>query len=317
MPNHQWEYFKVGTPSDSNAWIEKSCEPFDSVHHICHLDDAIRIIDDGSIRSSLIWDESCLNNTRTCVSWLSPNDWGNGSIYGNVQFNYNWIDIINNKSFYWVEAMHKYSPAAYRILVTDLGYSSQGLYRYDPTAGDGPIYFDEGQDTWYRNGKYTGELLIDRDLNLDESTSIEFVNHNKNRCKKYGSTCKFLESYPPQVGARFISSMIIRDIEPARRLLADIEKEGVADVSSSTMMAINYLLMKLCNKNETYNDELLSLGDKALTKAILGAYSIGEYTQANILANILRQSCSVKTSLIKTLEEYFGEHTLELLYIDI
>ena len=317
MPNQQWEFFKVGTPSRRKTWIEKSCEPFDTVYHVCHLDDAIRIIHDGSIRSSLIWDESRLNNTRTCVSWLSPNDWGNGSIYGNIQFNFNWIDIISNKNFYWVEAMHKYRPPAYRILVTDSDYSSQGLQQYDSTAGDGPIYFDDKQDTWYRNGKYTGEFLIDRDINLDECTSIEFIAHNKTKCKKYSSTCTFLKSYPPEIGARFISSMLISDIEPARRLLAPIDNKGVVDFSSSTTTAINYLLMKLCSNDETYNDELLSLGDKALAKAIFGAYSIGEYSKANILANILRQSCSVKTALIKILEEYFGESTLDLFYADI
>lgn len=317
MPNKQWGFFKVGTPSKSDAWIEKSCEPFDIVHHICHLDDSIRIIDDGLIRSSLIWDESRLNNTRTCVSWLSPNDWGFGSIYGNVQFNFNWADIINNKKFYWVEAIHKYRPPAYRILITDLDYSSQGLLLYDPIAEDGPIYFDEMHDTWYRNGKYTGEFLIDRDLDLNESISIEFVSHNKTRCKKYGPNCKFLKSTPSEIGARFISSIVVRDIQSSRRLLEVIENEDVIDLNSSTTMAVNHLLMKLCNNNETSTDEIISLEDKAIAKAILYAYSIDDNNQANILADILRRSCSVKTALIRVLEEYFGESTLEIFYANI
>lgn len=317
MKKREWTKYKVGTPSSQDNYIEPTCRPFKSVHHICHLKDALRIIEDGLIRSSLIWDESCLNNTRTCVSWLSPNDWGFGSIYGSVQFNFNWADIISNKKFYWVEAMHQYSPHAYRILITDLDYVSQGLLQYDPIIGDGPIYFDEMHDTWYRNGNYTGEFLIDRDLDLNKCISIEFINHNKTRCKNYGSNCEFLKSTPPEIGARFISSVVVREIQSSRRLLTVIESEDVIDLNSSTTMAVNHLLMKLCNNNETITDEMLSLGDKAIAKAILSAYSIGDNYQANILANILRQSCSVKMALIRELEEYFGESTLEIFYADI
>lgn len=317
MQEYEWTKYKVGTPSPQDNYIEQTCRPFDSVHHICHLKDALRIIEDGSIRSSLIWDESRLNNTRTCVSWLSPNDWGFGSIYGNVQFNFNWADIISDKKFYWVEAIH-YRPHAYRILITDLDYTSQGLFHYNPEAGDGPIYFDRMHNIWYRNNKYTGELMFDRDLDLDECTSIEFISHHKTKCKNFGSNCEYLKSSPSEIGARFISSVVFRDIQTPRRLLTNIiEDEDIIDINSSTTMAISHLLMKLCDNNETTTDEILSLGDKALAKAILSAYSIGDNYHADILANILRQSCSVKTALISILEEYFGESTLEIFYSDI
>ena len=177
MQKYEWRKYRVGTPSLQKNWTEPTCQSFEDVHHICHLSDAIRILEDGKIRSSLIWDESRLNNTRTCVSWLSPNRWG-GSIYGNIQFNYKWKSIVQDMKLYWVEAM-KYRPHAYRILITNSDYSALDLEPYDPTIGDGPIYHENNKDIWYRNGDFTGEFLIDRDLPLDECINIEFVNHHK------------------------------------------------------------------------------------------------------------------------------------------
>ena len=67
--------------------------------------------------ASLVWDQSKLNNTRTCIAWLSPNLWVNGSFYGNIKFAFDWRELIEGKRFYRVEDI-KYAPPAYRILIT-------------------------------------------------------------------------------------------------------------------------------------------------------------------------------------------------------
>lgn len=106
MSRKEWERYKVGERSTRPNWIEPSCQPYSYVHHITHIKDAIRIVKDGVIRSSLIWDESKLNNTRTCVSWVSSNYWS-GSIYGNISFESLWEALVKGKQFFWVEAYKK------------------------------------------------------------------------------------------------------------------------------------------------------------------------------------------------------------------
>jgi hypothetical protein len=103
---------------DTANWENSDCCPFEMVHHTCHVADAFRMFEGRKIRSSLIWDESRLNNTRTCVAWLSPNHWTNGSLYGNINFHFDWRDLVAGKRSYWVEAIKSYRPPAFRILIT-------------------------------------------------------------------------------------------------------------------------------------------------------------------------------------------------------
>ena len=84
--------------------------------------------------SSLVWDESKLKNTRTCIAWLSPNLWVNGSFYGNIKFGFDWEELIDGKKFYWVEAI-PYSTPAYRILITNK-QPGLDLESYDPKEGN-------------------------------------------------------------------------------------------------------------------------------------------------------------------------------------
>ena len=210
MRDKKWSSYKVGKKSIRKNWTEPSCQPFSSVRHITHLKDAIRIIEDGTIRSSLVWDESKLNNTRTCVSWVSPNTWADGSIYGNISFEFLWKDIIKNKSFFWVEDYKKSNPPAYRILITSNDYSKSELVTpYPVKTKTGPIYLN-GEE-WYRNGYYTGEFLIDEDLDINLCHEIKFVKHHDRYCSKFGRACSDLKLSQHRAGARLwrISSVEI------------------------------------------------------------------------------------------------------------
>src|SRR4051795_10329031 len=93
-----WSKYRVGKPSAKKNWTSPDCQPLEEVHHTCHVLDAYRMLEDGRILSSLIWDESCLRNTRTCVAWLSPNEWWDGSLYGNVEFHFNWRRLVADKN---------------------------------------------------------------------------------------------------------------------------------------------------------------------------------------------------------------------------
>jgi len=82
-----------------------TCTVLRSAHHVTHAEAALRILDDGKITRGLIYDESVLNDTRTTVVWLSPNTW----YWGNVQFTFDFSDIVAGRKIYWVEAQTKYS----------------------------------------------------------------------------------------------------------------------------------------------------------------------------------------------------------------
>lgn len=177
MENSPWRKYKVGAKSTNPSFTEPSCQSFESVYHVCHVEDAIRIIEDGRIRSSLIWDESILSNTRTCVSWVSPNTWAYGSIYGHISFKFNWPEIVEGCRIYWVEDMVDYNPPAFRLLITDKDSIPDNVHEYDPTVGDGPIWKDG--DTWRRNGNYTCEIMIDDDLLITRCNGITIEDHHK------------------------------------------------------------------------------------------------------------------------------------------
>src|SRR5215472_9733574 len=95
--SHEWKQYAI---SDSFSRI-----PNEYVCHVCHVEDAVRIFEDGEIRPSLVSDESKLRTTRTIVTWLSPNHWVNGFRYGNVAFQFEWKRLIAGKQLYWVEAI--------------------------------------------------------------------------------------------------------------------------------------------------------------------------------------------------------------------
>src|SRR5438132_10219218 len=123
MAKKPWQRFSVGSPSTRPNRTEPARTPFDQVWHVTHLSNALAIIPAGIILSRLIHDESILNTRRLLVNWVSPNHWNPGYRYGNVAFNFNWPQLIENKNYYWVEVMN-YSPKACRILITDTDYDA-------------------------------------------------------------------------------------------------------------------------------------------------------------------------------------------------
>ncbi len=130
-----------------------------------HVPEARRILEDERIKAGLVHDESRLKSSRVCVTWLSANTWRYGSIYGNVQFTFDWRSIVKGRRVYWVEAMEGYKPAAYRFLLTDRDLTGSSYVKsYDPEIDNGPL--KQKGSKWYWNGKYTSEFMIDEDLLL-------------------------------------------------------------------------------------------------------------------------------------------------------
>src|SRR5713226_2423137 len=114
----EWEDYRVGEPSTTPGWVNVNCSPFDTVYHVAHVCDAFRIFEDKRLRSTLVTDESKLNQTRCSVTWLSPNTWNNGSHFGNIAFAFDWQALIQGKRFYWIGGV-PYRTKTFRILIMD------------------------------------------------------------------------------------------------------------------------------------------------------------------------------------------------------
>jgi hypothetical protein len=160
---------------------------FDEVTHIAHTKNACRIIEDGKIRSSLVYDKSKLNTHRVSVTWFSANTWGLGSIYGTTKFSFDWKSIIAGKKPYWVEVITSYRPHAFRILFASEPPAGSIAVPYDPKTAKGPLKFRKG--IWYRHKAYCSEFLLDSDVGISEAKEINFERHNLDRCRFGKSSC--------------------------------------------------------------------------------------------------------------------------------
>jgi len=180
MPE-EWESFKFA--------ISHGAE-LTTVQHIAHVESARRIIQDGRIKAGLVYDQSKLNKYRISVAWVSANSWALGSIYGTVEFQFSWADLVAGRNLYWVEAMTNYNPTAFRLLLSARDITR--VARYNPMTDDGPLQLRNG--TYYWNGNYTSEFMIEDDLSLDRCTGIRFVAHHQQYCSPIGNSCEDLRA---------------------------------------------------------------------------------------------------------------------------
>ncbi|MFH1974387.1 MAG: hypothetical protein ABIJ52_02350 [Pseudomonadota bacterium] len=303
MSKKEWSKYKVGEKSTRKNWTEQSCQPFSTVRHITHIKDAIRIIEDGKIRSSLVWDESKLNNSRTCVSWVSPNTWANGSIYGNISFEYIWDDLIEGKNFYWVEDFKEYNPPAYRLLITEKDYSDSKLViSYPVEDRDGPIYFDGNK--WYRNGYYTGEFLIDQDLDIDLCYEIDFVNHHKQFCSKSDNLCSDIKLSNQVAGSKFLANIIGRELTQLHDLFWDksTKDKKLTFQAQSAINSIFLLFQKRCSQKST---KLSQKKKHYLIKACLCAFSEGNKDFLDNIVSMIGNEEEIENTLQQVVEHFF------------
>jgi len=179
-----------------------------TVRHVAHVPHARRIIEDGRIKAGLVYDESRLNTSRISVAWVSANTWGPGSIYGTVEFQFKWNDLIASRKIYWVEAMQNYKPPAYRFLLSKRDILPGLIKPYDPAKENGPLKLKDNVYHW--NGNRTSEFMIDDDLTLDRCTGIDFIIHNSNICSSFGNQCadRMQQPSPQRTGGRILSFVL-------------------------------------------------------------------------------------------------------------
>jgi hypothetical protein len=139
-----WKPYACPVPSKGTTG---TCTVIKVVHHVTHTPAALRILEDNKISRGLIYDECALNDSRTTVVWLSPNEWYWGSRYGSVQFTFNFEDLTKGRKIYWVEVHSGYSPHACRFLITNQDVKHLPVQVYDAAREEGPLRQVDG--VWY------------------------------------------------------------------------------------------------------------------------------------------------------------------------
>ena len=258
-----------------------------------------------------MWDESILKNSRTCVSWVSPNTWAPGSIYGNICFEFPWRKLVDRKNLFWVEAIQYYSPPAYRILVTDKEEPLAKLRAYDATRRRGPVYHDLATDAWYRNGEFTGELLVDGDLSLKDCTQVTFVDHHDKICKREG--CVDLGRNRNDAGAQLVAMLIGSGVRNASDLFLCRGARPKA-LHMSAEGALVHLLRKISRcPNKAGPIDANSPVARYLATALFARAGTGGERGLAALAGLFVNGTALRATLLSRVERHFGLSTVDQL----
>lgn len=230
MAKKSWKDFPVAFPPPKKGFDDR-CLRLDEVTHVAHVADAIRVVEDRRIRSSLVYDESCLNTKRTQVSWVSPKTWAHGYIYGNVAFAFDWGKLVEGHKVYWVEHRQTSGQDICRFLVCDDTFTEHPLEEYDYTKPHGPLFYDGAAERWYHNNRVTSEYMVLDDLRLSDCVGIRFVDHHPSYCNKNGSSCAELGRSRDDAGAEAICKLIGTGQTHVARLFESRGTPGEVDSS--------------------------------------------------------------------------------------
>lgn len=247
-----------------------SCRRLRTVMHVTHVNAALTILRDGTLKPQLIYDESRLNTQRILVGWLSPNDWTNagGFRYGNIAFELDWPDLVNGMRFYWVGSM-PYRPVACRILITGKNRNAE-LKPYAPSLRDGPWWRSETTGRHYWNGEYCLEFMLEEEIPLHEISRLRFVEHHPHRCSVDPARCSECGNAAGRGAARLLAGAC------DRRLLARSSSLWV-DADAPTE-ALKFAWDELRGRVGTQNQRWRGLLDSqsvqaaAVARAAMGAY---------------------------------------------
>lgn len=302
----EWTSYRIDIPGTSRHHAREGTI-LETVHHVVHVPTARRILEDNRLRAGLIYDESRLNRSRMCVTWVSANTWAQGSIYGNVQLSFAWSDLIRDRRVYWVEAMPDYSPPAYRLLLTDRDLSaSRYLTPYDPASDKGPLRERDG--VWYWNGTYTSEFMIDSDLPLRRCTGLAFINHRPDRCRLNGSSCTDRTAPPYRTGGRVLAFLLGNDLHAVDRVLkTPVAPRRRRPLSDAVDVGIDGILRALGNKKSRFAGGISRPASRqAVLRGALALYGADCKAEAQELISLLKSSDIFEKALTEIINDHFG-----------
>jgi|HubBroStandDraft_6_1064221.scaffolds.fasta_scaffold86222_1 hypothetical protein len=307
-----WTAFACRIPEGNpGRWNARDATRLDKVYHVTHVVDACRILSDGKIKAGRIGDESILKRTTASVAWVSPNTWVNGSIFGSVEFAFDWNELIDSKNVYWVERMDYRRSKAYRFLVTANDHdSSKYVRRYDPRRDNGPLL--ERGDDWYCNmNDVAAEFMLEKDLPLRRCRAIRAITHNRD-CKR-GSSCVERNLNSEQIAAQVIAYAISHRI----RIIRDCFKEpalGNTDQNDLRRDVLNALRSLFDDLNcDQWNRRISRVGEaEPILRGALALYGNGLVDDARDLVASLSDNGTLRRTLESIVAKYFKLDTITL-----
>ena len=302
----EWNRYSCDIPERDIDSSSRACIELSEVHHVVHVPEARRILEDGRIKASLVHDESRLDRSRLPVAWLSANTWAYGSIYGSVQFTFDWDRIIEGRKVYWVEAMD-YRPPAYRLLLSERGPTDSSLVQtYDPENDDGPLKHKNG--TWYWNGNYTSEFMVEADLPLGQCQEIEFIRHN-DRCRR-GSSCPEKGDTGQKSSRRVLAFILGNAVHTADGALWPAE----SDNSWKVNYCINEIWRALGSKPEWFTGGIKKPASRqAVLRGALALYGSDQQEAARDLIALLASQETFGEALRDIVAMHFDRSDYKLL----
>lgn len=296
-----WESHGCGDTEPGPGNLRK--QRLTEVRHVAHINEAQRILADGRVKAALVRDSTGLPRSWRPVSWLSANQWGAlGSIYGHVEFTFDWQTIIANRRLYWVETIRHHRLPAYRILVTDQ-QAPRRLVRYRPRKHHGPLVREA--DTWYWNGdSRVSEFLVQDDLPLKHCKAINFIEHRHDHCKDYGRQCPDAALNPMLAKFLTIAFALASSAHAADTILRR-EDGWLSPVDQFVDEFVHHLSLEARFRRPSSGLR----GARSLMCAILALWSHRDYSSASALAKRFS-----KKAFRKTLMAVVGEHFDETRY---
>ncbi len=302
-----WEEYKVGEKGKNPNWVNPDCVPLNQISHVTHIENALQIAKAGRISAGLVYDESTLNTSRTTVVWLSPNDWSGagGSRYGNVEFVFDWRDIIKGMNAYRIE-VQEYTPRAFRILLTPHNRDAD-FTRYDLEKGPGPLRFDKADDMHRWNGGICLEIMVEAPISLDRCLRVKFCKHHMNRCCVDPNACKDRGRVDSEGGALFVSGLIARCISADNLNLTE-KVEGKAKATSHLRGAWEGIYRVIRHDDGVKYSGRLAAGSResqAVARSVMSAISIGNDNDLYALSGLFRDRKEIIAECAGLLERHF------------
>lgn len=277
-----------------------------TVYHVIHLPTTRRILEDGRLRARLVCDESKLNRSRTCVTWLSANTWVDGSIYGNIQFAFDWHDIIGDRRVYWVEAITKYNPTAYRLLLTDRDLShSKYVTEYDPETDKGPLRLRN--DNWYWNDIFTSEFMLEADVSLSRCAGLRFISHHPNICRPDSSACLYKNILSERTGGQVLAYILGSDIDTANHTLLCTKQGGSLRLTADAQNGVSGIRRALGKKKDRFGGGIKTAASRrSVLRGALALHGAGQTQAAKELVSLLHSQEIFEKALVEIIEAHFG-----------
>lgn len=301
----EWNRYACTIPKSEGSRADG--RSLSTVYHVAHLPEARRILEDGRLRAGLVSDESKLKRSRTCVTWLSANTWAYGSIYGNVEFAFDWTKIIENRQVYWVEAMPNYRPAAYRFLLTDRDMSgSKYVVPYDPEKDKGPLR--KREDKWYWNGEYTSEFMLEDDVSLRDCTNISTISHHQRSCALNDQGCRYKGTHSSEMAGRVLAFLLASNLHTVDHALFKNKEDGTMSSTFEIRSESMGIWGALGGRHEEHFCDGLKnpASGQSVLRGALALYGAEQDQAAKALISLLHDPEDLEQALIEIIEEHFG-----------